>query len=662
MKNLSNSLVRRVFTAHIALSLTFAYSCSPRATESSQQALSQKEYTLASPDKSITVAFELKNSKPVYAINKGGELVLEESKLGVVMADEDFSTSLTLESVSEVETVQDSYELVHGKRSKVTYNAKQQVFHLKNPKGTPMDVIFNVSDDGVAFRYYFPGEAGGRKQITQELTSYNFPESAKAWLQPMSDAKSGWSETNPSYEEPYIQESAVGTPSPIKAGWVYPALFKSGNSWVLVTEAALDGSYCATRLHPQSSGGEYAVAFPQEQEVMPGGALKPESTFPWYSPWRVVTVGSLKTIVESTLGTDVAKPAINIDKSFIKPGNATWSWALLKDDSIVYNVQKRFIDYAADMNWSYCLVDVNWDRKIGYDKIKELADYGKKKNVGLLLWYNSSGSWNSTEYSPKSALLTHEVRVKEFSRLRDMGIKGVKIDFFGGDGQSVIQYYLDILKDAADYQLLVNFHGATLPRGWQRTYPHLMTVEAVKGFEMITFEQNVADVAPAHMAMLPYTRNAFDPMDFTPLSLHEIPNIKRRTTTGYEVALPVIFLSGVQHFAETPRGMAHVPTYVKDYLRQVPAAWDETIFIDGYPGKLAIIARRTGNRWYVAGINGENQEKTVQVDLSFIGQKSGELITDGTEWNSFSKKQLNLAQGQTQQLVMKPNGGFVMVF
>ena len=387
----------------------------------------------------------------------------------------------------------------------------------------------------------------------------------------------------------------------------------------------------------------------------------PKSQLPFYSPWRVITIGSLKTIVESTLGADVAKPSIKMNTSFVKPGKSSWSWIMSKDDSIIYSEQIRYIDFAAKMNWQYCLVDAAWDQKIGYDKIKELASYAKSKNVGLLLWYNSSGDWNTVKYTPKSKLLTHDDRTREFARLKEMGIKGVKIDFFGGDGQSVIKYYIDILKDAAQFQLLVNFHGSTMPRGWQRTYLNLLTMEAIKGFEFVTFSQPDADAEPNHAAMLPFTRNAFDPMDFTPMNLYKIETtrVKRKTTSAFELATSVIFLSGIQHFAESPAGMQHVPEYVQKFLMELPVRWDDVKFIDGYPGKFVALARKAGNKWYIACINGENVERSIDLNLSAFKKQKGLLITDGTEPLTFRTEKID--PGFKANFVLKPNGGLVIV-
>lgn len=616
---------------------------------------------ISSPNKKLTVQFSIKDKKASYRIQLDNKEVLGNSALGVVREDGDFSQNLSFVNADKSVLVKDSYESLNAKKSHIDYLANRQVIHLANQQGKKMDIIFQVSNDGVAFRYYFPETSTDIKKIGEEKTTFKLPINTKAWLQPMSDAQTGWEHCHPSYEEFYEKDILTGISSPIKAGWVYPALFKTPNTWVLLTEAGLDGSYCATRLKAESPNNEYQIGFPQSPEVFTGGVLNPQARLPWFSPWRIVTIGSLKTIMESTLGTDLANPAIKIDTSFIKPGISSWSWIMLKDNSINYDTTRLYIDYAADMHWKYCLIDVNWDTRIGYDRIKELADYAKTKNVNLIVWYNSAGAWNTTPYHPRNMLLTSEGRKAEFKRIKSLGIAGVKIDFFAGDGQSMIQYYLDILKDAAEANLLVNFHGATLPRGWARTFPHLMSAEAVKGFEMVTFDQKAADEQPAHCATLPFTRNIFDPMDFTPMALYKIPNIKRRTSTGFELALSVVFLSGIQHLAESPEGMTHVPVFAKSFLQQLPTHWDEVRFIDGFPGKLVVLARRAGSKWYVTGINGEAISKDLTLDLSFLKNKKGQLISDANAQNLKESALSIPANGQVNMSLL-PNGGFVAVF
>lgn len=594
-----------------------------------------------------------------YHVSHLGKSVIDTSDLGIIRTDANFYKNMELIDIDEPQDIQDSYTMLQGKQKHITYNAKQYTVHLKNKTGELIDIIFQLSDHGLALRYYFPGQSETIKEIVEEKTTYNFNATTKSWLQPMSKAKTGWAQTNPSYEEHYNMNITVDTQPEIGEGWVYPALFNTNDTWVLISETALDNTFCGTRLVYNNSKKALQVSFPQKEEIFPGGGLNPISKLPWYTPWRFMAIGDLKAITESTLGTDLASEAINMDTSFIKSGISSWSWVLLKDNFITYDTSKKFIDYAADMKWQYCLIDVDWDTKIGFEKMEELTAYAETKNVKIVVWYNSSGDWNSTPYHPKSQLLNAKDRENTFKKLKDMGVSGLKIDFFGGDGQSMIAYYHDILNDAAKYNLLINFHGATLPRGWQRTYPHLMTMESIKGEEFITFDQKNADVQPSHCALLPFTRNVFDPMDFTPMVLDSIPNIKKSTTAAFELALPVLFLSGIQHMAEIPEGMAKQPQYVIDYLKDIPTNWDSSKFISGYPGKDVVIARKKGDIWHVVGINGENYAKTLELDLSFIS-KNGYLITEND--NGFVQKNISKTDISKITISLKPYGGFVMKF
>jgi hypothetical protein len=627
-------------------------------------AFETKPVNIASPNGKLVVIFHVDtNGAPRYAIELEGKPALQESRLGLVRDDADFSKGLSLVTKSRMHSVKDHYEIATAKRRVNDYRANRQEFRLQTADGKKMDIIFQVSDNGVAFRYFFPDKDAGVRKLKEEVSSFHFLPETKAWLQPMSVAKSGWSQVNPCYEEFYEKEIPVGTPSPM-AGWIYPALFRSGDTWLLVSETALGRAYCATRLRTESPGGEYSVGFPDPRENIHGGAVNPESTLPWLTPWRIIAVGTLKAISESTLGIDLATPPAHPAALSTKPGKASWSWPLMGDGKTVYDVQKHFIDYASEMGWRYCLIDALWDKQIGYEKIKELAAYARGKDVALLLWYNSAGDWNSTPQTPRNVMLTHESRVKEFEKLKQMGVAGVKIDFFGGDGQSVIDYYQDILDDAAPFDLAMNFHGATLPRGWQRTYPNLVTMEAIRGLEYITFEQRNADQEPSHAAMLPFTRNIFDPMDFTPVVLDHINHIQRRTTSAFELALSVLFTSGIQHYAEIPEGMAKAPDYVREFLQHVPNIWDDMKFLDGYPGKLVVLARYGDGRWYVAGINGEAVPKNLSLDLSELGVRApGTLITDGDGGNlSFHEETVQLPANKKLEISLKPNGGFVLVF
>lgn len=618
----------------------------------------QEDLSFENANESLQVKLDLsEEGELLYEVYHNETRILEKSQLGIIREDADFSKDLEIIEVDRKGGVSDEYTLLHGKQTEISYEADKYVVHLKNPDGKLLDIVFQLSDDGIAFCYSFPGDSGTSIKISEEKTTYNFPEGTRGWLQPMSRSKTGWAETNPSYEENYMMGIPLDAEPEPGEGWVYPALFKVGKSWALVSETNLHQNYSGTRL--QHNGESLQVAFPQEEEIMPAGELKPNGKLPIKSPWRIISIGDLQTITGSTLGTDLAEPAKFENVDFIEPGFASWSWALLKDESVNYETTREYIDYAAEMQWEYCLIDVNWDTRIGWERMEELVNYAGDKNVKLLVWYNSSGGWNSTPYTPKGKLLTSEDRKDQFSRLKEIGIAGIKVDFFGGDGQSVIAYYHEMLKDASEHQLLVNFHGATLPRGWHRTYPNLLTIEAIKGHEYTTFEQDNADLAPSHGTVIPFTRNVFDPMDYTPMVLDTIPGIHRRTTPGYELALPVLFLSGIQHIAETPEGMAKQPEFVKDYLKDIPVQWDESRLVEGFPGEDVVMARRKGDEWYVVGINGEEKEKVFSLALEFVDDYSeGYLITDGED--GFTRQSFPKGIKDSMEISVKPYGGFVI--
>jgi hypothetical protein len=622
---------------------------------------------ITSPDKRIVVVVNLRG-EPTYTVQLDDQVVLRDSRLGVIRDDADFSRDLGVTAsharrAGQLEKIEDVYDLATIKRRHNVYRANRRVLELQTSRGARMDIEFQVSNDGVAFRYVFPETDGKVHRISREATSFNLPADARAFLQPLAAPKSGWNESNPSYEEGYQVDQPLGTMSPLGGPYIFPALFRAGDHWLLISEAGVGRKYCGSRLRPQWRSSEYLIDFPTDLEAVLDGPATPESTLPWKTPWRIIALGSLKTVVESTLGTDLAdKPGPGARQFPDGPGKASWSWPLLGDDNTVIPVQKKFIDYAARMEWQYTLVDSAWDRQIGYDGMKELVDYARPKGVKILVWYNSAGAWNTTPLTPRDRMLTPESRRAEFARIRDIGIAGVKVDFFAGDGQSTMAYYHDILADAAEAGLLVNFHGATLPRGWQRTYPNLMTMEAVRGLEFVTFEQRNADAEPAHAAMLPFTRNVFDPMDFTPVVLDRIRNIERRTSAAFELALSVLFTSGIQHYAEIPDGMAKAPEYVRQFLREVPAGWDDVRFIDGYPGQFVVIARRAGQKWWIAGINADREPRKVKLELDSLGARgTGSLITDGTDALGFRSETFPLERrGSSGEIEMRGRGGFVL--
>jgi alpha-glucosidase len=621
------------------------------------------QYTMESPNKVISVGLILKGDNIGYVVKDRSKTILDFSRLGLNLDNSNLSENLKIISASSEKHITDKYNLISGKKTLCIYNGNERIFRVKNADGDLMDIIFRVSDDGVAFRYVVRNtkKTDFIYHVKNELTTFCFDKTARAWLHPREKAGSGWCRTQPSYEENYQQNVIVGTKSPYNEGWSFPALFKVQDTWLLLSETDLSDNYCASHLSEKVENGEYSLAFPDSLETVTGQEAMPNSKLDWTTPWRLIIIGDdLGKIVESNLSTDLASSSKVGKCSFAKAGIASWSWALLKDSATIYSIQKEFIDYAASMKWSYCLIDADWDTKIDYDKIKELTDYAKLKNVGLWLWYNSAGDWNDTPQTPKTKLFDPGSRENEFAKLHEIGIKGVKVDFFPGEGQSVMKYQQDILKYAAKFELMVNYHGSTFPRGWNRTYPNLMSTEAVKGFEYRTFSQENENVAANHCCMLPFTRNAVAPMDFTPLCFSEIQNIKRTTSNAFELALSVIFESGIQHFVETPSGMEKVPDYVRGFLRNIPATWDDIKFIDGYPGEYVVLARKSGDKWYIAGINAKKEPISLKIDVSFMKQKDVTLISDGQNNRTFSVEKFSVLKNSSISMDINSNGGLII--
>lgn len=620
-----------------------------------------KKFELKSPDGSIQLSVSLnKNAELEYQVSKNGEVVIQPSQLGI-KGDQSFTKGLKISKLEKAKRISQSYSSPAEKRAQRSFTANGRDMIVKNKAGKKLRVEFAVSDEGVAFRYLYDSKTA--VAVRGEKTSFKFDAQTRAWLHPHADAQTGWANTQPSYEEQYQYNVPVGFPAPLKAGWSFPALFNTGKYWVLLSESGLTPNYVGTRLAKNSPNGEYFIEFPQKRETIHEDHPEYVVSANVVSPWRLIVIGSLADVVESQMVTDFSPEAdASIDYSWVKPGISSWSWGQLKDNFTVYPVQKLFIEYSSKMKWDYCLVDADWDRKIGYDSIQMLVDLGKELNVGVLLWYNSSGRWNTTPYTPKHKLVDRDARRAEFKRIHEMGVKGVKVDFWPGDGQSTIQYYYDMMKDAAEFKLLLNFHGTTVPRGWSRTFPHLMTMESIRGYEFMTFEQSDADMGPKHMNMAPYARNVVGPMDFTPVAFGEMIGKQRRTWNGFELGLTVVFQSGIQHFVEVPESMYKQPDYVQDYMRRVPRTWDDVVLLDGYPGKYTVMARRSGSSWFIGGINGETEARELTLDLSRLKVADRELtiLTDGSHSREFSQQQAQIAGGK-MKISMKALGGFVTV-
>lgn len=625
----------------------------------------QKSWQLSSPDGNLIVTINKAEPEDrlfyqVSSLTDTGETILiSSSTLGIERKDQKFIDGLSLLSAEPVIVIDEEYSLLHGKRKNNRDLSKQLTLHFTNEQGANLDIIFRAYNDGIAFKYLFPEEDGELHIVSNEATGFSLPDKGNAFMLPHADAGEWW----PAYEQYFQKDIKIGSPSPNKAGWSFPALFEihDGNYWILISEAGLDKTYCGSRLNQEAENGVYSIRMPDIGEGLGIGDVYPTSTLPWATPWRLIIIGeSLKPVVESSMVTHLSAPSVVENNDWIKPGRASWSWHSDSQSPKNYNKLIDFIDYSAEMGWEYSLVDANW-QELGEEKVRKLVNYANEKSVGVLFWYNSGGEHNTVTEQPRDRLQERSIRREEFKFLNEIGAKGIKVDFFHSDKQDRIQQYLGILEDAEEFEILVNFHGCTLPRGWSRTYPHLMSMEAVKGEECYGFDKSYPVHAPWHNTILPFTRNVVGPMDYTPVAFGNDKNA-HITTNAHELALSILFESGIVHFADDVNSYRSMPEGVIDFLKYVPVTWDEIEFLSGYPGKYSVLARQSNDDWYIAGINGETIDRTVIMDLSFLGDSEYEmlLIKDGKTDREFSIEKGSVRADQSLEIVMPEYGGFVV--
>ena len=626
------------------------------------------EKNLNGPDGRLSVTVTDEGGKPAYSVTYGGVPFLMESPLGLETNLGDYTTGMSLAKVSEVEALSDSYYLPNIKQSHVDYRANRQVFTFSKDGKAIYDVEFQVSDNDVAFRYKLYQQGDTRScVIRREATGFVMPEGTTTFLCPQSGPMGGFARTSPSYETSYTADDAMG-----KNGWgngyTFPCLFRNGDQgWTLVSETGTDGGYCGCRLL-NVEGGEYAIGFPQEGEMNGLGSVTPGIPLPGMTPWRTVTVGeTLAPIVETTVAFDVVKPKYKASQTYAY-GKGTWSWIIGMDGSTNYDTQKAYIDFSAAMGYQSLLIDALWDQQIGRERIAELAAYGTKKGVALYLWYNSNGYWNDAPQSPRGIMDNAINRRREMAWMKSVGIRGIKVDFFGGDKQQTMQLYEDILADANDYGILVIFHGCTLPRGWERMYPNYASSEAVLASENLHFSQGSCDAEAFNACLHPFIRNTVGSMDFGGSALNKYYNDKneprgsRRVTSDvFALATAVLFQSAVQHFALAPNNLTDAPAWAIDFMKQVPSTWDEVRFIDGYPGRYVILARRSGDRWYVAGVNAQKETLKLKVRLPMLAGADGLKIYRDDKSLNGSVKTLKLNKKQEAEIEIPANGGVVIV-
>ncbi len=627
--------------------------------------MSATEKTFSSPDGQISVTVSDEGGSPTYQVSLAGTTVLQQSPLGLTANFANLAQGLTLKDC-QVTTVNDEYQLNTWKQHHISYQATEAVCQLEQEGQQMLDIIFRVSNRDVAFCYkVYPKRQTMVAVIEGETSSFVMPDGTTTFLCPQSTPMTGFARTAPSYETNYTLDDQMGK-NGWGAGFSFPCLFKTPGAWVLISETGTDGNYVGCRLL-NDGGAKYSIGFPQEGEMNGFGSTSASVSLPFQTPWRTITIGTtLAPIVESTVANDLVQPKYSPSKDYTY-GKGSWSWIIGMDGSCNFDEQKRYVDFSAAMGFRSVLVDALWDVQIGYEKMEELSRYAQSKGVGLFLWYNSNGSWNDAPQSPKHKMDRSAARRQEMAWMQRNGILGIKVDFFGGDKQPMMQLYEDILTDANDFGLQVIFHGCTLPRGWERMYPNYVASEAVLASENLHFGQGSCDAEARNACTHTFIRNVVASMDFGGSTLNKRYSsdnqrgTTRRTSDVFALATAVLFQSSVQHFALAPNNLQDAPTWAIDFMKQVPTTWDEVRFLDGYPGRYAIIARRNGQTWYIAGINAQQQAVKQKIDLTPFFTK-GTAVTIYTDDAQLTGKAETMNIKKLNPEVFIPeNGAFLIV-
>ncbi len=619
---------------------------------------------VSSPDGKLKLSVYSENGKALYNVTLQGKTMLEKSPLGLVTNESDFSQNLKFAD-SKTDRVSKTYTNEKIKKSQVAYNANTLAVHFINADQYQLGIDFQVSNNNIAFRYDLQPMKDRLSAVVQsEITGYRFPSQTTTFLSPMMKPMTGFARTAPSYESGYKADAELG----IKAdyGYVFPGLFHLRNDgWILLSETGVNSLYCASHLDTTPEKNLYKIAYPNMAENNGFGSTGAAISLPGKTPWRTITVGkSLKPIVETTIPFDVVDPMYAPSQKY-SFGKSTWSWILWQDNSMNYDDQKKFIDLAAAMNFQFILMDALWDKNIGKERMKELVQYARSKNVDVMLWYNSNGAANDAPMGPRNKMSSAIERKKEMKWLKEIGIKGLKVDFFGGDKQETMRLYEDILSDANDFGITIIFHGATLPRGWEVMYPNYAGSEAVLASEMLYFSEDVRKQEAFFASLHPFIRNTVGSMEFGGTFLNKYltksntEKNKRYTTDGFQLATAVLFQNPIQMFAVMPNNLTDAPKFELDFMKEIPTLWDETVFIDGYPGKYSVIARRHQNQWYVAGVNAEDNAQKLTLKLPMLAGKTVKFINDDAKGMT-SEKSVTINKNGELKIEIQSKGGFVI--
>ncbi|WP_181412431.1 glycoside hydrolase family 97 protein [Streptomyces griseorubiginosus] len=554
------------------------------------------------------------------AVSRDGRTVIEPSPVGLVTEQADLSKDLRFLH-RKSRKVEERYRTASGKRLDRRVRMHETRLSFAGAAGSRLDLVVRAAADGVAYRYVLPAGSG---DVLGEASAFTLPADAKAWL-------GAYRADN---EGQFAQYTAATAPT---GDYSDQALFSTDGGYTLLAESDLTGGYSGARLAHDQGTGTYRVELADERVAATG---------PLATPWRAMVTGDLATVTRSTFTDDLAPASKVRDTSWIRPGTVLWTWlAGGREAGQSLAAQKAYVDQAARRHWPYEAVDAGWYYRPGEWDVTDpdwqtdswmpdLVRYARAKGVGIIVWIHQRD------------LDTPEERAQWLPTLETWGVKGVKIDFMNSEAQPMLRWYDTVLAETAAHHLMVDFHGSTIPKGIQRTWPQVMTLEGVAGEEKRT---NTA----AHLTTLPFTRNVIGSMDFTPGAFQRVG--LRPNSDAAEVGLTVAYESGLQMFAGTPESYAARPL-AQAYFDQVPAAWDDTRLLDGTPGQEAVLARRSGDRWFLGGVYaGAARRARVPLPLG-PGRWLVETIRDGAD--GLVQDRRVLRGGGTLTVDVVANGGF----
>lgn len=628
--------------------------------------LSQADsFELTSPNGELTLDI---NTDEVlqWSASLDGKPAIAPSQLGLVLkGDGNIASKITVTSADTTEVENLLTPAVAHKNAQIKEHYRELKLRFANGYG----VDFRAYNDGAAYR--FVGENDRQIVVQEEIMALNFPELTET-LFPEEETLISH------YERLYLPEILAEIEAPRFAS--LPVYFNADGINILFTESDLrdypglfvegTGTDGVTAKHPGvvTKATPMAGAEDRNQDITMAKHIA-ETNGNRSFPWRLAVItDSDAELVQSELVWLLAEENQLPDASWIKPGRIAWDWYNANnlfgvDFEAGLNTQtyKYYIDFAADYGLEYVILDEGWTKtttNISESNpdidVPELIRYGKEKGVGIILW----ALWGPLDKDYQKILKTYG----------EWGAAGIKIDFMQRSDQYMVNYYEKIAKEAAKHQLLVDYHGGFKPAGLRRTYPNVLTYEGVKGNENNKWSQ---DITPEHTVTLPFTRMVAGPMDFTPGALrnahlpqHHVSHFRPVSlgTRAHQVAMYAVYESALQMLCESPSTYQKEPQ-VTEFIAQFPSVWDETRVLDASVGNYILVARRSGDTWYLGAMT-DDTARTLKVDFSFLGEGEFQLdlLRDGLNTEHYAedykREQRSISAGETIEINLASGGGW----